>query len=212
MKLLIGVTSLLLSLLLAGCIGGKARVPLQVIAAPTPVALSTPAPTIDRQLTVATPSAAAMFDGRRVVARHGDGELAYLSGVSLPDSAPAMLQDTLISQLQVAGFRAVERQGNGLRGDLVVNLQLQRFEVDYSDSRQPRGHVQLQVLLIDSRSGRALGSKGLSAEHVASASGAEQGVRALLAASAEVMVQAADWLVEAATSAPAESEAAPAPN
>jgi ABC-type uncharacterized transport system auxiliary subunit len=149
-----------------------------------------------------------MFDGRRVVARHGDGELAYLSGVSLPDSAPAMLQDALIAQLQEAGFRAVERQGNGLRGDLVVNLQLQRFEVDYSDSRQPRGRVQLQVLLIESRSGRALGSQGFSADRAAAASDAEQGVRALLAASVEVMVQAGDWLVEAATSGSAESEAA----
>ncbi len=198
---------ILLCLLLAGCLGTQKRAPLQVITAPPAAVKSTPEVAIDRQLTVALPSAAAMFDGRRVVARHGNGELAYLSGVSLPDSAPALVRDALIFELQRAGFRAVERQGNGLRGDLAVNLQLQRFEVDYSDSRQPRGRVHLQVLLIDSHSGRALGSSGFSAERPSAASDAQQGVRALLAASTEVLEQASDWLVDAAAaSAPAVSK------
>lgn len=202
MRLLVCVSVLLLSLLLAGCIGGKARAPLQVIAAPRPPAEATPAETIDRQLTVAVPSAAAMLDGSRVVARHGNGELAYLTGVSLPDSAPAMLRDALVAQLQAAGFRAVERQGNGLRGDLSINLQLQRFEVDYSDSSQPLARAHVQVLLIDSHSGRALGSRGFSAERVAVAGDAGQGVRALLLASAAVLTQATEWLVGIATTPP----------
>ncbi len=199
----------LLGLLISGCVSLPSREPLRVIAT-TPLTSTPAAPdtlaSIDHQVTVALPSAAAMLDGQRLVARHGSGELAYLAGVSLPDSGPALIQDALVAALQQAGFRAVERQGRGLHGDLSVNLQLQRFEVDYSDSQQPRGRVALQVLLIDTRSGLALGSRGFSTDEPAEATDAAAGARALLVAVAKVLAQASEWLLASASTL---SEAAP---
>jgi cholesterol transport system auxiliary component len=201
----------LLCLLLTGCVGLASKPPLQIVAGAELLRsepAATPKPRIDRQLTVALPSAMALLDGERVVARHGAGELAYLAGVAFPDNAPRLLQDGLIEALQRTGFGAVERQGSGLRGDLSITLQLQRFEVDYSDSERPRGRIELQALLIDSRSGRALDSRRFEAAEAVAGDSAADGARALLSGSVRVLAEIAGWTaerVEVAAAAAADS-------
>ena len=210
MRAMIGFFSVLF---LAGCIGLQKQAPLQIVALPPAgetASAATAARSIDRQLTVAKPSASAMLDGQRVVVRHGNDVFAYLAGVTLPDNAPRLLQDRLIEKLQRSGFRAVERQGGGLRGDLLINLQLQQFEVDYSEPQRPQAKVSIQLLLIDGSNGRVLESRRLESS-LAAAVRPAGAARSLLLALDTALAEAADWLVTV-VSAPAAEDSEPAPS
>ncbi len=177
---------------LAACVGG-ARKPLEIVAlAPSTAIRATVPIAIDRQLVVATPSAPAMFDGSRIVARPRPGELAYLSGVAWPDSAPRMLQDALVEALSASGLRAVARQGQGLRGDWLLNLQIVRFEVDYS-AGEAAGRVEIEALLVDARSGRALARKRFEDAVPAPRGDSRVGAEALLSATRGVIAGIAEW-------------------
>lgn len=181
-------------LMLAGCLG-TARKPLEIVAPAPAVAPAVPAPAaIDRQLVVALPSSTAMLDGSRVVARPRPGELAYLSGVALPDSAPHMLQDAVVEALSASGLRAVARQGQGLRGDWSLNLQLLRFEVDYS-AGEAAGRVEIEALLVDARNGRAIARQRFTEATAAPRGDSRAGAEALLSAAQDAVSAIVGWIV-----------------
>lgn len=187
--------------LLAGCATPGARSPLGIVAADpalrVPVAREAPGG-IPLQLVVAAPSGPALIDGLRVVARPGDGSLAVLEGVRWADPAPRMIQDALVDALRRSGFLAVERQGQGLRGDLQLNLQLRRFEVDYRDPAQARGEVELVAILIHVASGRAAASKQFAASESVGDRSASAGAQALLRAGSKALAETAEWVVQRA--------------
>lgn len=191
--------------LLAGCAGPGARAPLAIVAAEP--ALQVPSrpgepAAIALQLTVAAPSSPALIDGLRVVVRSDPGSLAVLDGVRWADPAPRMVQDALIDALRRAGFLAVERQGQGLRGDLQLNLQLRRFEVDYRDPAQATGEVELVAILIDVGSSRALASQRFAARETSRDRAPAAGAQALLRAGAKALTQTVDWVLSNAGQRP----------
>lgn len=194
---------LMSTILLAGC-SWSAREAPQVVA---PVAAELPAAavaaTVDRQLLVALPTSGAMLAGSRIVVRPRAGQLAYLAGVAWPDSAPRMLQDQLVDALQRARLaRVVERQGSGLRGDLLLAVSLHRLEVDYS-GEQPQARVEFEATLVDAVDGVAhLQRRFTAAEPVAGADAqaAAQTLQQTLAAQLSALL---GWLREALPALPA---------
>lgn len=200
---------LMLAAWLAGCLAiGKHEAPTVVAPAPRSAGVQHSAP-IDRQLTVALPTAAAMLDGRRVVARRAHNALSYLAGVAWPDAATRLLQDQVLAGLQDAGrLRAVERHGFGMHGDILLNLGLRRFEADYSggEADAPAGRVDVQAILIDTLSGRAVGSRAFVCQHNAKARDAQAATRAVAAALAVCSAQVSDWVLTTAAVAETRAE------
>lgn len=184
--------------LLAGCATPGARKPLAIVAAEPALQVE---PRVDDpavialQLTVAAPSSPALIDGLRVVVRSEADSLAVLEGVRWADPAPRMIQDALVDALRRAGFLAVERQGQGLRGDLQLNLQLRRFEVDYRDRAQATGEVELVAILIDVGSSRAIVSQRFAARETSRDREPVAGAQALLRAGAKALAETVDWVV-----------------
>lgn len=156
---------LLLSvLLLVGCSVLAEREPPRVVAA----ALSRPSapatPLLPLQLMVALPTSPALLDSERVLVRPRSGEFALLQGTVWPDRATRLWQDRIVETLQRdAGLLAVERQGSGFRGDLLLATSLQRFELDYAADPAEAG-VEFVATVIDVASARAVGQRRFAAD------------------------------------------------
>lgn len=198
---------LLLCLLLSACLGLNRKAVAPVIA-PLPAG-DPPAswPSVDRQLTISLPTVAAMLDSRRVLARPEADRLAYLADVSWADNPPRMLQSALVERLQRSGrLRAVQAQGVGLRGDFVLNLDLLRFEADYSGGGAPRAQVEIAATLLAQRSGTAVASERVVCSQAASTRASTDAARAIGQAQLSCVDRLAGWTLTTLAGAAPPSE------
>lgn len=186
------IVAALLCLLLGGCIGLSGKPPLAVVApAAGGVAVDSAADALPQQLLVALPQAGELLDSRRVLTRTEDGEMALLAGVAWPERLPALLQGALVEALQRVPFRAVERVGSGVRGDLVLNVTVHRMEVDYAAGEAV---VEFEALLV-AQGGRALGSRRFRAVASLDQREALPASQALLGLSQRLLGDCVDWVV-----------------
>jgi len=189
---------LLLTLTLAGCLGGPRKAPREIVAPLLDAAVAAEWPAADQQLIVVAPSASSLLDSRRVLSRPAPDRLAYLAGVSWPDNAPRLLQDAVIDTLQRSGrLRAVLRPGSGLRGEFVLNLDLVRFEADYSAGRASTGRVEFTATLVQLASGRALGSRRFACAQAADTRDAGAAATAISQALRTCVSELAGWSLAA---------------
>lgn len=184
----------LLMVPLSGCLGIGGAPRLAVIghdADALPV--TTRVEPLPQQLLVALPQAPELLASRRVLTRTTQGELALLADVAWPEPLPGVLQDALVEALQRVPFRAVDRVGGGLRGDLVLDVSLHRMELDY---REQRAIVEFEALLL-TRGGKAVASRRFRDSAVAPRAPREAAT-ALLALSRALLAQAVDWVAQEA--------------
>jgi cholesterol transport system auxiliary component len=120
---------------------------------------------------VARPGAAPALDTDRVAVVQPDSRFDYFAGVRWSEPAPQMLQQQLVRALAADGrFEAVVATPSRVPADLLLDVELRRFEAVYAADRgPPEVKVELQVSLVDLRRAARLVSFGVSASATAGA-------------------------------------------
>jgi cholesterol transport system auxiliary component len=164
---------LALSLALSGCAGSLLE---SSATAPETYRLSSE-PLPDRggrlplAIGVARPGAAPALDTDRVAVVQPDSRFDYFAGVRWSEPAPQMLQQLLVRALAADGrFEAVVATPSRVPADLLLDLELRRFEAVYAaDGGPPEVRVELQASLVDPRKAERLASFMASASASAGA-------------------------------------------
>jgi cholesterol transport system auxiliary component len=183
-------------LLLAGClgIGGGKGAPSRVFDLQPP-AQATVQPPQPQQLAIGEPRAGQMLDSNRIAVRPTAAELQVYRGVSWRDPAPRLLHEALLRAFEDAGaFAAVTRVGSGMRGELLLLLDLRRFEAVYAaPGGPPQAQIELQATLLQGARGKALGSRRISATQPVAGTDAAEVVVALGQATATALDELVRW-------------------
>ena len=111
-------------------------------------------------LAVARPRAAAALDTDRVAVVRTDSRFDYYSGVRWSEPAPQMLQQLLVKAFSADGrFAAVVAAPSRVPADLLLDVELRRFEADYpAEGAVPEVRVEMLVTLIEARPARRVAS------------------------------------------------------
>ncbi|MFC4726829.1 ABC-type transport auxiliary lipoprotein family protein [Coralloluteibacterium thermophilus] len=156
----LAATALLLAL--AGCgslIPGGQREAPRVFAPDVQVRVDPSWPTVDWQLSVATPSASESLTTSRIAVRPQPGELEVYAGALWMDAAPELVQNALVRAFEDSQrIMAVSRFGGGLRGDFALLLDLRRFESIYVDGH-PQATIELSAKLTHFRGNRVVAAR-----------------------------------------------------
>jgi cholesterol transport system auxiliary component len=188
--------AMLLPLLLTGCFGGmsskREATQLYDLRAEPQAEV---APMRPQQLTISEPRSGQILNGNRIAVRPRPDELRVYGGVAWRDPTPRMLQEAMLRAFEDSGaFRAVGRQGSGLRGELLLLLDLRRFEAVYdTPGGSPRAVIELQATLLEGARGSALASTRIEASRPVAGKEPPQVVAALGAAAAEAIDGLVRW-------------------
>ena len=146
-------------LLLAGCgsIGGP-RTEVRVFS-PTAKIQADPAwPKADWQVSVGVQSASRLLDSTAIAVRPTPNVLQTYKGARWADTAPELLQTTVVEGFEDAGrIAGVTRFGGGGRGDFGLLLEIRSFETIYAGGA-PEAVIEVQARLVQFR-GRASASQ-----------------------------------------------------
>lgn len=194
------LVALLLAVLLTACLPGANKRPAATVFDLHPAAQPAVTPTRPQQLLIAEPRTSAMLDSPRIAVRPQPNQLQVYRGVAWRDPAPRLLHDQILRGFEDAGaFAAVGRSGSGLRGELLLSLELRRFEADYpGGGGAPQAVIELQAVLLRGGSGEALGSRRIEVTQPSNGTESAEVVDALSSASAEAIDQLVRWVHEVA--------------
>jgi len=110
-------------------------------------------------LTVARPRAAAALDSERIAVVSGGNRFDYYAGVRWAEPAPQMLQQNLVAALARSGrFAGVFAAPARVPSELMLDIELRRFEADATAGEAPVVHVVLQASLVDARRAQRVAS------------------------------------------------------
>ncbi len=140
------------ALLLAGCgsLGGP-EVKVQVYAPETAVRPDPSWPHADWQLAVGTHAANQMLDSAKIAVRPTPNELQNYKGAAWADTAPELLQTSVVEAFEDSGkIVSVTRVGGGSRGDFGLLMEVRAFETDYR-AGAPEAVIEIQARLVDFR-------------------------------------------------------------
>jgi len=151
-------------------------------------------------ISVARPGAAPALDTDRVAVVQPDSRFDYLAGVRWSEPAPQMLQQQLVGALAGDGrFEAVLAAPSRVPADLLLDVQLRRFEAVYATAGgPPEIRVEMQVSLVDPRRGKRLASFVAAASSVAATNRLAPVIAAFDRATAEAMRTAVEQVRNAA--------------
>jgi cholesterol transport system auxiliary component len=107
---------------------------------------------------VARPRAALALDTDRIAVVQPDSRFDYFAGLRWSEAAPQMLQQQLVRAFTADGrFDAVVAAPSRVPADLLLDVELRRFEAVYASAgAPPEVRVELQVSLVDTRQVRRL--------------------------------------------------------
>ncbi|HVR81725.1 MAG TPA: ABC-type transport auxiliary lipoprotein family protein [Luteimonas sp.] len=144
------LSALLLLASLCGCsvLGGKKPAP--TIYAPDPRVQADPAwPSVDWQLSLASPTAARMVDSQRIAVRPTPEELQVYKGAAWAKTPSEQVTDTVLRALEDSGkIPAVARQGSGIAADYKLVMDLRRYEADYAGNAVPAATIEVNAKLL----------------------------------------------------------------
>lgn len=190
---------LLMSLLLAGCVGLSAPQggsPDVYVLDALP-AVQTPATRRDLVLAVNMPQARPGFETARMAYFRQAHELNYYTGSRWTDTPARMLQPLLLQTLEQGGaFRAVVRAGSSIPADVRLDVELVRLQQDFTASPS-RTQITLQAQLLDLRGRRVLAAKQFDAVEEAASEDAYGGVGAANRAVQRLLGEVAEFCAEA---------------
>jgi cholesterol transport system auxiliary component len=204
-----------LAVLLTGCAGSvlESNVdPAQVYRLRTPGADDAPAPTSTAAgarpgalaVVVARPRAAAALDTDRVAVLPGGPRFDYYTGVRWAEPAPQMLQQALVDALaRDGGFAAVLAAPARVPAELLLDVELRRFEAVAGSAGGPTVHVQLQASLVDTRRSVRIASFPCTASATAPENRMDAVIDAFARASTIAVEEVARRVGEAAAAIPA---------
>ena len=109
-------------------------------------------------LAVARPRAASALDTQRIAVVQPDSRFDYFASLRWSEAAPQMVQQQLVRALTADGrFEAVVAAPSRVPSDLLLDVELRRFEAVYAAAgAPPEVRVELQVSLVDTRQVRRL--------------------------------------------------------
>jgi cholesterol transport system auxiliary component len=138
-------------------------------------------------LSVARPRAAAAIDSQRIAVIRPDSRFDHFAGMRWSEPAPQMLQQLVVRALAEDGrFEAVMSAPSRVPADLVLDVELRRFEASYEAGNEaPRVRVEMQATLVDSRGSRRITSFVASAAAQADTNGRAAVLRAFERATAD---------------------------
>jgi cholesterol transport system auxiliary component len=91
-------------------------------------------PTVNWQLIVEVPTAAASLDTTRISLQRSTWEYEYYASANWTDRAPTLVQTLIIESFENSGrIIAVGRESLGLRADYVLKTELREFQALYLD-------------------------------------------------------------------------------
>ena len=148
-----GITALLLCvpILLTGCGGLLPKAPERPLYRLNPVvALQTPPRRVDALLVVATPTASAGLDTKRMALFQSPVAIDYFAEGEWIDRPPFLVKEALIEGFQKSGaFTGVSSEGLGLSADYVLNTDIRDFTAVYdSPDGPPLARVRIAAELI----------------------------------------------------------------
>lgn len=183
--------------LLAGCALGGPKTEVSVYAPQSRIQVDPTWPTVDWQLTIGPPDTHALLDSQRIAVRPSPDRLQTYKGARWADTAPEMVQLTLVEAFEDSGkIAAVSRWGGG-RGDFGLYTDLRAFETVY-EGGSPKVVVEIQARLVKFRDGGGLVSaRRFRTEVTPAGADIEPVVAAFGDAMAEVGAEIVGWtLVE----------------
>jgi len=153
-------------------------------------------------IAVARPGAAPALDTDRVAVMQPDSRFDYFAGVRWSEPAPEMLHQLLVRALGSDGrFEAVVAAPSRVPADLVLDVELRRFEAVYAVAGAPEVQVEMQVSLVDPRRAKRLASFVAAASSVAAENRRAAVVAAFDRATTEALRSAVDQVRTAAATA-----------
>jgi len=153
--------SLVLMFLCTGCAGSmlqsSADAPaIYRLAAPT---MAPHTDTLPLALSVARPRAPDALDTDRIAVLQSTHTFDYYAGIRWVEPAPQMLQQMLVRALAADGrFAAVVAAPSRVPAELLLDVELRRFEAVELDGTKTRVDVELLGSLVDQRTGKRVAS------------------------------------------------------
>ena len=107
-------------------------------------------PTVNWQLVVELPTAAAGIDSARIALSHNPFTLEYYAKAAWTDNAPGMIQSLLVESFERTGkIIAVGPESAGLRPDFILKTDLREFQAIYTgDDPVPTVLVRMSAKLV----------------------------------------------------------------
>ncbi|MBV8536945.1 MAG: membrane integrity-associated transporter subunit PqiC [Alphaproteobacteria bacterium] len=156
-------------------------------------------PSVDWQLVVDRPIAAAGLNSQKIALQRSAVTLDYFARANWTDTAPDMIQSLLIGSFESTGkIRAVSRESTQLRPDYALQSELRDFQAEYdAGARPPLVRVRLNVKLI--RMPERVIVADTTVERTARAEGTDMAniVLAFDQALGEVMKRVVEWALKA---------------
>jgi cholesterol transport system auxiliary component len=201
------VTAVSMLVLVAGCANvllGPEREPPETYRLSVPAIAATAAARLPLALSVTQPRAPQSLDTDRIAVVQPELRFEHYTGLRWSEPAPQMLQSLLVSSLQSTGrYEAVLSAPSRVPADLLLDVELQRFEADYTTpGAAPVVKVQLQVTLVDARRGLRLSSLVASGQSAAAADRRSEVMAAFERATTVALGDVAAWLVVAPPPSP----------
>lgn len=139
------------TLLLAGCnILPKVQEPTTLYTLTPKTTYPPGLPTVNWQLVVELPTAAAGIDSARIALSHNPFTLEYYAKAAWTDNAPGMIQSLLVESFERTGkIIAVGPESAGLRPDFILKTDLREFQAIYTgDDPVPTVLVRMSAKLV----------------------------------------------------------------
>lgn len=152
-------------------------------------------PTVDWQLVIEVPAAAASLDTTRISLLRSAMEHEYYARASWTDRAPTLVQTLLVESFENSGkIIAVGRESLGLRADYVLKSELREFQSVYLDpTKPPEAYVRLGVKLVKMPERAIVGSRSFDSRIKAKTDTMEAIVEAFDTALGKVLKLLVGW-------------------
>jgi len=106
-------------------------------------------PSVDWQLIVEPPIAAAGLSTSRIALQRSPVTLEYYANANWTDVAPLMIQTLLIESFENTGkIVGVSRESTTLRADYLLKTELREFQAEYDGSGPPLARVRINAKLV----------------------------------------------------------------
>lgn len=154
-------------------------------------------------LAVTRPGGAAALDTDRIAVDQPGRVFDYYAGIRWSEPAPQMLQQQLVRALVADGrFEAVVATPSRVPSDLLLDVELRRFEAIYSTGVDaPEIRVEMQVSLVEPRAAHRVASFVAAGSAIATDNRRPAVIASFERASAEAVRAAVDQVREAAATA-----------
>jgi cholesterol transport system auxiliary component len=153
-----------------------------------------PIPTVDWQLLVEPPGAAAGLDTPRIAVRQEPTTIDYFAGVAWTDRAPLMVQTLMIESFENSDrIVSIGRQSLGLRADFILKSELRELQAEVFQSGLPVAHVAINAKLVRANGRNIIAGETFAETYTASSNDIGAVVLALDEALNKVLEDLVNW-------------------